>query len=272
MALTYDDSSPGPWTDEELPLLTRTCLTREFALACLHREPPFEDPWLRPGRYPFKALCRHLLLDMPYAPRDADTLLALEAAEREKEPSMAMAAWAIAASRAVPDADRKRRILVEAHARYPRDQDQSERYRVACELWSAAGVNALDVVRVWYFAEMEPHINIGGYQQAIARCVASTGAGGKRFCATVLADPRSKELRWAAVTSLVRACNALAGEEIVRQLEIERLHHPLGESTLSRAAGLAAGLEHHPQETAVVLETLAAWRARLAEFATTRGW
>jgi len=271
-ALTYEESSPGPWTEEERETIAREHLSTDFALACLKREPSFSDPWVRPGEYAYAWLCRRLLLALSFTPAQAATLLALEKVERGREPSLANEAWSIAASRALPDREAKRDVLVAAYARYGETWEQHSRYRIACELWRALGADALDIVLAWYFDEREPYINSGGFQEGVAECVGRSGEVGRRFVAAVLADERSRDLPWASLEALARACNELAGEAIVSEHELTNLHHPLGSYHFSRDAGLAAAREKHPDATAKVLHTLATWHTRLKAYVTSHGW
>lgn len=272
VALIYEESSPGPWTERELDAIAREHLTTKFALRCLKREPPFSDPWIQPGEQAYAVLCRRLLLALHFTATDAAVILELEQAERGHVRSLANEAWSMAASRALPDPEAQRAVLVAAFARYPAPHQQHFRSGIACELWRALGVVALDTLLAWYFLEREPHVDSGGFQEAVANCVAHSGADGRRFAASVLADARSRDLPWSSLDSLVRACNRLADTAIVREDELQRLHHPLGSYRLSREAGMADGRARYPEATASVLSTLSSWHGRLRTYVSAQGW
>ncbi len=275
VALSVESWNFEYWTAEERAQVAREHLSREFAFACLRRRPPFDDPSLSPkemNNWPYKLFCKRLLLAIGWRPEDCGTLLSIEAEELKRENPMAMSEWAVAASGANADEKEARHILKQAIRRLSRRYQQPERWKLANELWDIAGLGEGRYLRGLFYKERESHDNSGGLQEALVKHVSKSEGNGKRFIRELLQDRRSGSISRAVMEAMVRGCNRLAAEEVVREDELRNLHHPLGSYHFSRSLGAGKGKSKYPVETAAVLRTVKDWRKRLTSYAVRHDW
>jgi len=275
VALAVERHNFDYWTEAERKELTRKHISKDFALACLRRKPPFDDPFLRPrhNNWPYTRFCTRLVLAVDWKPDEVSMLLTVLKEEVKQEDSLVRPSWDIAASRAAGDKKRAVEILKEGMKRYRDKTDDYERWQLANEIWNVARLRELPYLTSRFFAEGDPWMS-GGLQEALVKHVARAGppAAARRFMRVILLDSRCKDIRWAPLEAVARSCNKLAGKEVIPEDELRNLMHPLGAYHFSRDHGFAEAKSKYPAETKKVLARLDDWRRRLQTYVKKQKW
>jgi hypothetical protein len=267
--LMASDGSHELISREELVVLVNE-LGPDRLLGLLRREADSNDPdWVHPQKkgtwrntvaVEFVLANSHRLL----RPKDAKTLLAYEARERDSvkmgnATPILTAQWAIGAAQLDPEAAAK--LLREAFGRHQARYQKQDRAQLALALWRTAGLKEQAFLIDWFYKE-EPGLGeIGFGRVAFMRSIAGVRSpDNRKLLAAIVRDKQFDSLEWQTLESLIQVVNSWVEQPIVDPQDLRKASHPLGMGHFVPASYGKAKMKY-PKQTEDLLKVLESWRS-----------